>query len=394
MRFDVIVCGAGPSGAFCASLLAKNGFKVLLLEAKILPRYKTGSGWLTQGVFDLLGWDPSNVGFPIVPTSKLIFYTKSLEGVEMTYEGKPVTFGASRKWFDSEVAKSAEENGAILLDNSKVKSAKITQDKVTIFARENYESQVVVGADGAYSKIALDLGVRKCFNPSEVWLCTCSETDLSASKGEEGVAHLIFADFDTGYYWFYPKKDKLNFGIATSLEFIINKARNENKTNSMVVKELFDNSKHYFEKLDLLDLSAKLEPRRSHFNPSLYNLNSKKYRVCGNRFVLIGDAIGASNPLSGEGILQGMRTAKIATEEIEAAIISENYYFQNYEAKVIAALGKEHEFSENTQKMLKPTRPDFDALFDNLRSSERMRKSILEALYGLGRHKRKTETKL
>ena len=388
MRFDVIVCGAGPSGAFCASLLAKNGFNVLLLEAKKLPRYKTGSGWLTQGVFDLLGWDPSNVGFPIVPTSKLMFYTKSLEGVEMTYGGKPVTFGASRKWFDYEVAKSAEESGATLVDNSKVKSVKITRDKVTVFTGEEYESQVVVGADGAYSKVALDLGVRKCFEPSEVWLCICSETDLSASKGEEGVAHLIFADFDTGYYWFYPKKDKLNFGIATSLEFVINKAKTEKKTNSMVSKELFDNSIKYFEKLDLLDASVKLEPRRSHFNPSLYNLNSKKYRVCGNRFVLIGDAIGASNPLSGEGIFQGMRTAKIATEEIDEAINSEEFYFQNYETKVLAALGKEHEFSENTQKMLKPSRPDFDAFFDILKSSKKLRKSILEALYGLGRHKR------
>ena len=388
MRFDVIICGAGPSGAFCASLLAKNGFKVLLLEAKTLPRYKIGSGWLTQGVFDLLGWEPSNVGFPIVPTSKLMFYTKSLEGVEMTYGGNPVTFGTSRKWFDYEVAKSAEESGATLVDNSKVKSVKITRDKVTVFTGEEYESQIVVGADGAYSKVALDLGVRKRFEPSEVWLCICSETDLSANKGEEGVAHLIFADFDTGYYWFYPKKDKLNFGIATSLEFVINKARTEKKTNSMVSKELFNNSKTYFKKLDLLDTSVKLEPRRSHFNPSLYNLNSKKYRVSGNRFVLIGDAIGASNPLSGEGIFQGMRTAKIAAEEIDEAISSENFYFQNYEAKVLATLGKEHKFSENTQKMLKPSRPDFDAFFDILKSSKKLRKSILEALYGLGRHKR------
>ncbi|NVM55714.1 MAG: NAD(P)/FAD-dependent oxidoreductase [Candidatus Helarchaeota archaeon] len=392
MRFDVIICGAGPSGAFCARQLAKNGFKDLLLEAKSLPRYKTGSGWLTQGVFELLGWDPSNVDFPIVSTSKLMFYSKSLEGVEMSYEGKPVTFGASRKWFDYEVVKNAEESGATLVDNSKVKSIKITPDKVTIFTGEKYESQVVVGADGAYSKVALDLGVRKCFDPSEVWLCICSETDLSANKGEEGVAHLVFADFDTGYYWFYPKKDKLNFGIATSLEFIINKAKNENKTNSIVLKELFDNSKTYFKKLDLLDTSVKLEPRRAHFNPSLYNLNSKKYRVCGNRFVLVGDAIGASNPLSGEGIFQGIRTAKIAAEEIDEAIISEDYYFKNYEAKVLAALGREHKFSENTQKMLKPSRPDFDAFFNILRSSKKLRKSILEALYGLDR--RKKETKL
>lgn len=389
MRFDIIVCGAGPAGAFCASQLAKTGLKVLLLEAKALPRYKIGTGWVTRGVFELLGWDPYNVSFPIVPTSKLMFYTKSLEGVEMTYEGKPVTFGASRKWFDYEVAKNAKESGVTLLDNSKVKSVKITQDKVTVFTEEKYEAQILVGADGAYSKVAFELGVRKRFEPSEIWLCVCSETDLNASKGEEGVAHLIFADFDTGYYWFYPKKDKLNFGVATSLEFFMNKARNENKTNSLVIKELFNNSISFFKTLDLLNTSVKIEPRRSHFNPSLYNLNSKKYRVCGNRFVLIGDAIGASNPLSGEGILQGMRTAKVAAKEIDEAINSEDYYFTNYEAKVIAALGKEHEFAERTQKMFSPSRPDFNTFFDILKSSKKMRKSILEAIYGLGPSKDK-----
>jgi geranylgeranyl reductase family protein len=387
MLYDAIVCGAGPSGSFCARNLSEKGLNVLLLEAKTLPRYKVCSGWITQGVFDLLGLNPSKVEFPIIPTSKLIFYSNRLEGIEMTYDGKPVTFGTSRKWFDFALAKKAEENGVTLLDNSKVRDVKIGKDKVIVSTKEKYESKIVVGADGAYSKVALSLKVRKHFKPSEVWLCTCSETDLNANKGEEGVAHLIFADFDTGYYWFYPKQDKLNFGVATSLEFIMNKARAEKKSNALVSHELFINSKKYFTKLDLLNTSVQLEPERSYLNPSLYNLNTKKYKMCGPRFILVGDTIGASNPLSGEGIFQGMLTSKIASEQIIKALDSDNYSFDEYENLILSVLEKEHKTAEATRRMIKPTRPEFDAYLAMLRSDRNLQKSILEALFGLKRIK-------
>lgn len=388
--FDVTVCGAGPSGSFCAKELSEKNLDVLLLEAKTLPRYKTGSGWLTQGVFDLLDWKPSNLNFPVVPTSKLMFYSNKLEGVEMAYKGEPVTFGASRKWFDYEVVKNAKKSGAAVLDNSKVKTVIVKKDKVIVHTKDKtYESKIIVGADGAYSKIASDLGVRKHFEPSEVWLCICSETGLNASKGEEGVAHLIFTDFDTGYYWFYPKKDNLNFGVATSLEFIINKAKKENKTNSIISKELFNNSKKYFKKLGLLNTSVKIEPEHSHFNPSLYNLNSKKYNVCGHRFLLVGDAIGASNPLSGEGIFQGMLTSKIASKNIIEAIENKDYSFSNYGQEILSVLGKEHKSAENMQNRINPSKQDFDVFFGMLKSSKKMRKSVLEVLYNLGPFKKK-----
>ena len=32
--YDVIIVGAGPAGSFCGALLAKNGLKVLILDAQ------------------------------------------------------------------------------------------------------------------------------------------------------------------------------------------------------------------------------------------------------------------------------------------------------------------------------------------------------------------------
>ncbi|HEV2427069.1 MAG TPA: FAD-dependent oxidoreductase, partial [Acidimicrobiales bacterium] len=39
-RYDVVVVGAGPSGASCALWLARAGWRVALVEKKEFPRAK------------------------------------------------------------------------------------------------------------------------------------------------------------------------------------------------------------------------------------------------------------------------------------------------------------------------------------------------------------------
>ena len=43
---DIIVVGAGPTGATCAKILSENGFSVLVVEKRKLPRYKSCSGMI------------------------------------------------------------------------------------------------------------------------------------------------------------------------------------------------------------------------------------------------------------------------------------------------------------------------------------------------------------
>ena len=46
--YDVIVVGAGPTGATAAKTLADSRLKVLLVERMKLPRYKSCSGVLIK----------------------------------------------------------------------------------------------------------------------------------------------------------------------------------------------------------------------------------------------------------------------------------------------------------------------------------------------------------
>lgn len=56
-QVDLIVVGGGPGGSTVATLVAKRGYGVLLLEKEELPRYQIGESTLpyTLGICKILG---------------------------------------------------------------------------------------------------------------------------------------------------------------------------------------------------------------------------------------------------------------------------------------------------------------------------------------------------
>jgi len=54
LRYDVIVCGAGPAGSSAAYAMAKAGLKVAFLEKHKLPRHKPCGGGMPMVMGDML----------------------------------------------------------------------------------------------------------------------------------------------------------------------------------------------------------------------------------------------------------------------------------------------------------------------------------------------------
>lgn len=53
-KYQVIIVGAGPSGAACAKALTQAGVRTLIIEKESLPRHKTCSGVLFGQTQELL----------------------------------------------------------------------------------------------------------------------------------------------------------------------------------------------------------------------------------------------------------------------------------------------------------------------------------------------------
>ena len=57
-NFDVIVIGGGPAGSTCASILAREGCKVILFEKEEFPRHHIGESLMTDSY-----WTFQRMGF-------------------------------------------------------------------------------------------------------------------------------------------------------------------------------------------------------------------------------------------------------------------------------------------------------------------------------------------
>ncbi len=53
-KYDVIIIGAGPSGASCAKILVEKGLNILVIEEKKLPRFKCCSGMYSTRALNII----------------------------------------------------------------------------------------------------------------------------------------------------------------------------------------------------------------------------------------------------------------------------------------------------------------------------------------------------
>lgn len=122
---DVIVVGAGPAGATLAYELAKRGIGVLLLEKEKLPRYKCCAGGITRKAVKLLDFDISEVVEDVVYE---ISTTSDLRSPYLRQHGQPLIYTVMRDVFDHFLVKKAQQRGAVLIDDQKVRRIQVSGD--------------------------------------------------------------------------------------------------------------------------------------------------------------------------------------------------------------------------------------------------------------------------
>ncbi len=115
---DVIIIGAGPSGATAASLLLKQGLKPLILEREVFPRFSIGESLLPQcmafleeagllsAVVDAGFQHKDGAVFERGPKRKVIDFRDKVS------DGWSSTFQVPRGRFDKVLADAAEGMGA------------------------------------------------------------------------------------------------------------------------------------------------------------------------------------------------------------------------------------------------------------------------------------------
>ena len=285
--YDVIVVGAGPAGATCARICAREGLKTLLLDKETFPRQKPCAGAVSAQALTLLD-------FPL-PDDVI---EKECFGVQIRYHDRSIVVRkkeriavlVSRDCFDRFLADKAVESGVRFLAGEKVVDVTETGDAVSVSTdKARYESCFLIGADGILSRVARS--VRPPFRKDEMVLASVCNTRAEDIVIDQRLHDTIAIDFGLaplGYGWLFPHRGYFSMGIAG------------------LASEFFEPRKTLSEYGRSLHVN--LEAIRGHFIP----LGGIKRRIAANRILLVGDAAGFADPFHGEGIAHAVISGKLA----------------------------------------------------------------------------------
>lgn len=285
---DVIIVGGGPGGASAAYFLRMAGWRVLLLERDRLPRYKTCAGGVPGSALQLFPFSFSGVIDQTMDRGTFVCGERRL--TQSVPEGS--LFMVQRRDFDFFLL---QQSGAEILDGEKVESVEQGTDRVRVVTQEGRRlcSRYLIGADGPRSKVASCAGLRRSV---EMGVALQLEVDADPALLEDYAGRFLvgLCALDNGYYWIFPKARHLSVGIGSM-------GRGKGQL-------LFRLKRH----MAGLGIDVERYPSRAHPLP-LFSPRAERQK---GRILLVGDAAGLVDPLTGEGIRHALVSGQLAAEAV------------------------------------------------------------------------------
>jgi geranylgeranyl reductase family protein len=313
-RFDAIVIGAGPAGSTTAYRLARAGARVLVLDRARFPRDKPCGGGLTIRAVRQLP----------VPPDPVVEHVVDRMGFRLRYASRferrsrePLILMTQRRRLDHYLVEQAAAAGARFRDGVKVAAVRVDGDGASLTVDgEPVEAGVLVGADGANGTTRKALGLG-----GEYVLGVAFEgnVDKTLVGGRfDGLAEFELGTIPGGYGWIFPKGDHVNVGVG-GWESEGPSLRGHLRVLCRA-HGIADGAVHAL---------------RGHRLP-LRRAGSVAAR---GRALLVGDAAGLVDPLSGDGMYEAFVSSRLAAETIGELLAGRAESLDNYTEKLAAALG-------------------------------------------------------
>ena len=287
--FDVIVVGSGPAGSTAAYHLGEAGLKVLVIEKENLPRYKTcGGGVSTHFLRDYFPFS-----FDPIVSSDVRAISYDMGDFSVTIPVRPGEIGmVMRSELDHHILDHAR---VTVQQGDPVKHVKENTDEVLVTTRsgKTYRASYLIGADGANSIVAHEIGLRRQREMAAA-IEVEANVDPQTLQNFKDRPVFIFGEMPLGYLWIFPKNDHLSVGIAA-----MHPRRGELQARLKRVMARYG-------------ISIDGAPLHGHPIP----IFTRRQAVSTNRVLLVGDAAGLADPLSGEGIRYAIKSGRIASQAI------------------------------------------------------------------------------
>ncbi|QHN08718.1 NAD(P)/FAD-dependent oxidoreductase [Methanothermobacter sp. THM-2] len=309
---DVLVIGAGPAGSTAAKHAAMGGAGVLLIDKKSeIGAPKRCAEGVSVGGLESLGIEPN-------PR----WITKKLDGVRLVspngtdvwltsdkVELPEAGYILERKVFDKHMAMDAARAGSRIMVKTLATGMEKTGDGYLVSAecmgREfEIKARIVIAADGPESRVARWAGLNTATKPKDMESAAQFEMVGVEMEDNNCIEFYFGSVAPGGYAWIFPKGDDIaNVGLGV--------------LSTETDKSAYE---HLLEFVESCPATRNAQPVELNIGGDPVGGMPKE--LVADSLMVVGDAAGQVNPLTGGGIISGM-TGGMLAGRVAAAAVSE-----------------------------------------------------------------------
>lgn len=297
IKTDVLVIGSGPAGSSAAKHAALGGAKVIVIDKKseIGAPKRCAEGVSKAGLADL-GIEPN-----------VRWVTKELDGVRLVspngtnvwltsdeIELPEAGYILERKIFDKYMAMDAARAGAEIKIKTLAHGMRKEGDAYVVTCEHMGElfeikANIIIAADGPESRVARWAGLRTATKATNMESGIQFEM-VGVEMEKQDVIEFYFGSVAPGgYAWIFPKGDDIaNVGLAVIT----------NDTDKTPYEHLKD---------FVANCPATQNAQAVEFNIGGDPVGGMPKKIYDDNILVCGDAAGQVNPLTGGGIISGMK---------------------------------------------------------------------------------------
>ena len=356
-KYDVVVVGGGPAGSMAAWEAAKGGVSVCMLEKDRDIGYpvRCGEAAGESGLRQFVEIEDSWIAEKITSV-KLV--SPNLTSVDIDFAAE-TGYILNRRIFDYDLSRYAANAGAEVYTKAYVKNVLANNGEVNgvvldyLGEEKQIQAKIVIGADGLTSRVGRWAGLKTLVRMKDMESAvqySVANVDIEPNKM---IMYVGMNHAPGGYIWVFPKGKKFaNIGIGISGKY------SKHKSAQKYLDEFME--REYPDAAILTTMCGGVPCAKPMEKP------------VADGIMLVGDAAHQINPMTGGGIVAGMKGGWIAGQ-VAAEAIKKNDYSEDslleYPKRMRKDFGKNHErfykIKEVTEKL---TNEELDSIAEKVLS--------------------------